>query len=667
MARAALLRSPRAGHHPARRRRLLLASALLIFAVLLAMAMVTVATGLSIRRHFEDGRRLLAAAQSALLAGDAERAASDFGSARQSFARAQGEPGNVLLRVEGLLPFLGRTPDALLSLSRIGAQAAGAGADVSIGLGRLPHGLSSLGPKKGRIPLDSLSSLAPYVRRARASLDAAAKDAARLPNSWVIGQVAQASELVRERLAEALPLARSADALLSSLPRFAGRGRNARYFVAIQNSAELRGTGGLIGNYAILTIRDGRLSLGRFDDVSSLRNLPPARAPRPSADFAELYGPFGGAGFWLNINMTPDAPTAATLIEQLYERISGEKIDGTIFFDLEGLSDLLHATGPVRAKPLGYTFTADNVVEYVAAADYLKSHIPHPPSEGPRLVAETIWGRFLSATAPERALRALVNAAANGHLILHGVDPRVQAAFRLAGVTGGFGTRSGDFFGVAHSNAAANKVDFYVRQDLTYEARLASDGKATAEASTRIINQAPAGAAPSYSLGPCSCFPPDGPHLEPGEDRTWTQFYCAANCSLKRSTEDGRDVIFEAHRDLGLPVFAGFMQIKPQRSHRVALSLALPHAWDGDRAAGSYRLRLQGQTTLSTTATVTVRAPEGMSIVWTSVPMRVRGGVATWRGPLNGAKDFEVRFQRGFFGRVWARVQSFLSKPVIHL
>jgi hypothetical protein len=41
--------------------------------------------------------------------------------------------------------------------------------------------------------------------------------------------------------------------------------------------------------------------------------------------------------------------------------------------------------------------------------------------------------------------------------------------------------------------------------------------------------------------------------------------------------------------------------------------------------------------------------------------------VATWRGSLDGTRDFEVRFQRGFFGRVWARVWSFLSRPAIHL
>lgn len=639
----------------------------MLLAGLGAATAVTVGTAMSIRRHFEQGRRLLTSAQSALLAGNSDRAEADFTRARHVFQEAKGKPGNLFLRVGGFVPFLGRTPDALISLTRIGEQVAGAGAEVARGIGRLPEGLSSLGLKDGRIPVESLRSLEPSVRRALASLDAAAREAARLPGSWVIDEVAEARDLVRERLAQAVPLARSANALLSSLPRFAGQGREARYFVAAQNSAELRGTGGLIGNYAILTMRDGRMSLGPFSDVQALPNLPADTAPTPSRDFAKLYGPFGGGGFWLNLNMTPDAPTAATLIEQLYERVEGEKLDGTIFFDLQGLADLLRATGPVKSKQLGYTFTPDNIVAYVATAAYLKSPVRNPFQEGPRLVAEAVWTQFLRGTDPERALRALVDAAAHGHLILHGSDPQLQAAFRLAGVAGEFGARSGDFFGVAHSNAAANKVDFFLRQYLTYEVRLAPEGEARAEAAATIINGAPAGAPPGYVFGPYPGLQVDGRPLEPGEDRTWTQFYCAAGCTLATATKDGTDTILEAHREGGHAVYAGFIEVKPSRSRRVALSLDLPRAWEGDRAAGSYRLRVQGQATLSTRATVTVRAPEGMAIVWTSVPMRVQGGVAAWQGSLEGAKDFEVRFQRGFFGRVWARVWSFLSKPVIRL
>jgi uncharacterized protein DUF4012 len=664
----ALLRPAAEEHRPVRRRRkVFLVSALVLLAILGVVAFITLATGLSSRRHFEDGRRLLSSAQAALLAGNADAAAADFGNAREAFLRAQHQPGIVLLRIEGLLPFVGRTPEALVSLSRIGAQVAGAGADVADGVGHLPDGLSSLGLHDGQIPLESLRSLAPSVRRARASLELAVREAARLPNSWLIGPVADARDLVRERLAQAVPLARSADAMLSSLPLFAGQGREARYFVGAQNSSELRGTGGFLGNYAILIIREGRISLGPFADAGLLPNLPAAKAPSPSKDFDDLYGPFGGGGFWLNINMTPDVPTAATLIEQMYQRVRGQKLDGTILFDLQGLTDLLRATGPVRSKPLNYTFTPENVVGYVATAAYLKSPVPNPFSEGPRYVAEAVWTRFLSSTDPEKAMRALISAAANGHLIFHGVDPKLQAAFRLAGVTGDFGARGSDFFGVVHSNAAANKVDYYLRQRLSYEVRLQPNGRAEATGEMTLENHAPVGARPGYVFGPSRDVRINGRFLQPGEDRTWTQFYCADDCRLSRSVSDGKTTTLEYHREVGLPVYAGFFEVKPARSRRVALSLQLPRAWDGDRATGTYRLRIQGQVSLPTTARVTIRAPEGMRIAWTSVPMNVDGSTATWSGPLDGARDFEVRFQRGFLSRAWIRVWSFLAKPVVHL
>lgn len=667
MARATLLRPPRERHRPARRRKLLGLAAVLVLAVLIVVAMATVATALSMRRHLEEGRNFLSSAQSALLAGEEDRAVADFAGARRAFLEAEREPGSFLLRFEGFLPFLGRTPDALVSLSRTGAMAAGAGAEVARGVQQLPHGLSSLGLQKGRMPLESLRSLAPYVRRARVALEAAAHDAVRLPDSWLIGPVARARDLVRERLAEAIPLVRSADALLASLPRFAGQGRPVHYFVAAQNSAELRGTGGFVGNYAILTVRDGQITLGGFKDAETLPNLPAADAPSPSKDFLELYGPFGGGGFWLNINMTPDAPTAATVIEQMYERVRGQKLDGTIFFDLQGLTDLLRATGPVRSRPLDYTFTSENVVPYVATAAYIDAPISNPFHEGPRLVADAVWSRFLSATDPEKALRALISAGAGGHLVFHGTDPQLQAAFRLAGVAGNFGSRDGGFFGVAHSNAGGNKVDYYLRQTLSYDIRLEPQGRAEATASTTMVNEAPGGKPPSYALGPNPDVVLNGRHLQPGEDRTWTQFYCSLGCGLVRASADGKDAILESHRDLGLPVYAGFIEVKPSRSRRVELSLRLSRAWEGDRASGSYRLRVQAQPALATTLTVTIRAPEGMAVAWTSVPMQVDGGVATWRGSLEGARDFEVRFQRGFFGRVWTRVWSFFTKPVVHL
>jgi hypothetical protein len=114
-------------------------------------------------------------------------------------------------------------------------------------------------------------------------------------------------------------------------------------------------------------------------------------------------------------------------------------------------------------------------------------------------------------------------------------------------------------------------------------------------------------------------------------------------------------------------VFAGVVDVRPQQSSSVDLSLERRHAWEGDAVAGSYRLKLQGQPTLATAATVTIVAPPGTSIVWTSVPMQVRGNTAVWHGELGGSREFEVRFQKGLLGRMWTRAWKVLSTPVVKL
>jgi hypothetical protein len=634
------------------------------------MSLLSVFPASSIRDRVERGKDLLVRAQAALVRGDLDAANGDFARARAEFGAAVGQSANVLLRAEGLIPFLGRTPDALLAIAGIGRQVSDAGLEVSRALARLPLGLSSLGLSDGRIPIDALRSLGPAIHRARVLLESADGAAHRLPTSWVLSPVRAAADMVRAEMDKTIPLTRAADALIAELPSLAGEGGPKRYFVAAQNTAELRGTGGLIGNYAILTIEDGRLSLGPFHDSWDLPTLPASEAPTAGPDFDRLYGPFGGGGFLLNINMTPDAPTAAQLIEALYPKVTGQHIDGVIFFDLDGLADLLDATGPVRVDALGHTFTKDNVVEYVATAGYLRSHLTDPFSDGPRLVAEAVWQRFLRITEPQAALRALASAAAGGHLILHSTDPAIQASLRTAGVDGAFGPDGavGDFFGTSLSNAAGNKVDYYLRQSLTYAASLEPGGASRTEVVARYENRAPANRPPSYQLGPYPGIEIAGRPLVPGEDLSWAQFGCAGGCTLTRpATLDDRPLALGAYRSGDLPLFAGIVDVKPQDETSVRLSLQRSDAWQGDGASGSYRLTVQGQPSLRTVLSLTIEAPPGMSVVWTSAPMQLRGGTATWQGDVAGRRVFEVRFQRGLMGRVWTRVWGFLSKPMIRM
>jgi uncharacterized protein DUF4012 len=641
-------------------------------AALIGAAGIVLLTGLSLlaalamRGDLERGRSELTAAEELLLAGNVADAAAAFDRAAAAFDSARATPGVFLLHIDGWIPLLGRTPDALIVLADMGRDLSLAGGSVAHGIARLPGGLSGLGPVGGRLPVEALTAMAPTLQRARAVIDQVDARARRLPGSFVLGPVRDARELVQDKLARAVPLIHAADALVHRLPAFAGATGPVRYFVAPQNLAEARGTGGLIGNYAVLTMDHGRFSMGPFSSVEALRNLPAGEAPAANP----LYDAFGGGGFWLNLNMTPDAPSAATMIESLYERTKGERLDGTLFVDLHAMASMLEVTGPVRIEELHATVTAENVVEFVSSAQY--RNIPWNyrgigrQTLGPRLVADAILGTFFGQASGEDTLRALVEAASGGHIVLHSAHPEVQAALEEAGIAGSFagpaGNGPGDLFGVVANNAAANKVDYYMHRTVRYDVRLGREGRATAHAQVSFENQAPIGP-PSYALGPNA-----GTGLAPGESQAWTSFYCPRTCSVSDATADGAKLALARYDDLGLSMYAGFLRVKPQRRLLVDLTMDLPQAWEGGVAGGAYRLRIPAQPSIQPEeVTVVVHAPPGMHIEWTSLPMQVQGSTATWTGTLQPGEELRVRFAKPALLGAWSRLVHFLSRPAIKL
>jgi Protein of unknown function (DUF4012) len=608
--------------------------------------------------RLEAGRAALLRGRDLLAAGNAEGARHAFGQAVGEFRGAARETEHPLIRLGGLVPLAGRNYDAIETLATIGRRMATAGGELSRALTDLPGGLGSLAPSGGRIPIEGMRSLLPAVSAARAELEVAGGESLTLPTSYLIGPVASAADLARDEVEATLRTARSAEALLLALPSFAGGDGTRRYFVAAQSPAELRGTGGFIGSFAILTATDGRLKLGPFREISILRNVPPPQAPAPSAAFREIYDRFGGAGFWRNLNMTPDAPTAASMIEALYERVEGTHLDGTIFVDPQALAELLEATGPVRAPTLHRTLTAEGVVDYLANGAY--EEFGYRASLRKRvlgIVAGGVVERFLRGADPETDLRSVIDAASGGHLLLHAADPEVQSAFESAGIAGELGTPRGDFFGVFTSDASGTKVDYYVSRDVRYEVSLGAGGTGSAEASLTFRNGAPAHARPSYVLGP---YPGTG--LGVGDHQSFLSVYCPAGCEMARATEDGAPVGMEVHTELGFRSLSRYVRVDARGSRTIGLSLRLRRVWSGDELGGTYTLRLQGQPTIrATTVTLVVRVPEGMRIVHTSLPMKVRGAEATWRGTVGRQRDFSVRFQRPFPGRVWTQIRGFLT------
>jgi hypothetical protein len=632
-------------------------------AVIAGSAAASAVTVLGARGRFDRGRVLLEQARDQLLNGDLPGAETSFGRAREEFQLASDATAGPLVGMWAVVPFVGRTYDAVRDLARIGELTAGAGEDVTAAIDDLPGGLSDLAPVSGTIRLDAVRSIQAVAASAADRIRRAQDLADGLSRTFVLPQVPEARDLIVGPVDEAAHLAASAGAVLRALPAFAGADGPRRYFVAVQNPAELRGTGGFIGLYSVLTIDGGAMSFATFRDITTLRDIPVAEISPPSQDFAHLYDEFGGAGFWRNINMSPSAPEVGTAIEQLYERVQGIRLDGTIFVDPSALAEMLRATGPVEDPAFGIRLSADNAVSFMTNEAY---------SRFPRMVRKRILGElalrvlglFLQGQYkdPPTAIRALVTAAGGGHLVLHATDPEVERAFKTAGIDGSLPT-SGDSLGVFLDNAAGNKVDYYLDERLAYSVTLGERGSASADVSIVLSNGAPVDRPPDEVLGP---YEPNG--LEPGDTLWWVETFCARSCVLDHATQDGGPGSVQPLRLNGTPLFRSFARADAGETATLGYRFDIAHAWRGDDAGGTYQLTIQAQPTIKPVrARIEIRVPEGMGIVDTNEPMRVREGLAIWSGAVEGRVTLSVQFERPFLARVWARLWSLLKTPAIRL
>jgi len=643
----------RAPSHRAPSRRPRTRRTLRIILLLAGAFLAAVAGGLALlvpaRSHLADARDMMRAGRDALVDGEPAVAGDRFRSAEAAFARAGETASNPLTDLAGLIPIVGRTPDAVEAVARSGEIVARAGQALSTALEDLPGGVASLAPRDGVLPLDALRSLAAPVGRAAALVAEAGREVAGAETTWVPGPVARPVEGFVAQVEDLGTTLRSTHGLLRALPAFAGGDRPRRYFVGAQNPAELRGTGGLIGAYSILTMRDGRLSLGPFRDAATLEDFDLGDVPPPNPDYARRYDRYGGAGFWKNINMTPDFPSAATAIERLYARTAEVTLDGTILADPAALASLVEATGPVRVPGTDVRLEADEVMPFLANEAYALFEDPAHRKRLLGAMAGEVLRRYLGGASeddPAEAATALVEAAAGGHLLLHSTDRDIQEAFERAGVAGRLLLPTGDHLVVSANNAAGNKVDFYVDRTIRYEVALLPDGVAEADVRIRYANGAPRSGQPAYVIGP---FPGVS---RAGEDVIISSAFCG-RCRIHRATRDGAETPVLLEEELEHTVATNVLRLRAEDAATLSYGWTILEAWTGDPAAGTYRLTFQGQTTIRPTRLeVVVVSPSGTVVTTASPGMRVDGATASWRGEPGDLAEFEVSFARPLGARI---------------
>jgi hypothetical protein len=629
-----------------------LAVALLLAAVLAYVAGLAIFLTLRATADLERGRSALEAARGQLAAGSFADAATSFSTAQSAFFEAQGALDNPFVSLTASIPFLGRTPDAIRGAAETGLLVTDAGQRLSSAVGQLRGGLEDVSLSGRQIPVEELQNFQPAVSHALELTEEAQQVADNIATTFVPASIATAGDQLRGALQQSVSALRSTDAILDALPAFAGMDRPARYFLAPQDPAELRGTGGAFSYWSILTIDEGRISIKHFDYI---QELPDIRNPYwPSKELEAAYGPLNSAGDWDYSNAPADGPTTAGFIAQLWRHSGSRPVDGVIMLDVHALQSMLGATGPVQVKGIPKDLTTDNVVPFLTNGAYFLPGGLRTSRDYVGIAAIQIFHEFLTEATGYRAFRALVEATSGGHILLNATDPVLQGDLSTAGVTGALAPPEGaDLFALTVNNLAGNKVDYYVQRTIHYDVTLLPAGRAHASASVVFHNDSPRDPPPK-ALTPV-LSPGAGPNdLAAGEAYDQLTISAGSGSQLVSSSMDGARLPMKVNPVGGLQTFTATMRIPPQSSSTLAFASDLGQVWDGDGAQGAYALTIPTQPVIpKTDATVTIHAPAGMSFAAASPGVQIQGATATWHGPLTDVLTLQMRFQRNMLGRMW--------------
>jgi hypothetical protein len=462
-----------------------------------------------------------------------------------------------------------------------------------------------------------------HVRAARPLLTAAAR------SDYL--KTAEAASRTAQRAGQGLKLAAS----------LYGPPGTARWFLALQNPAELRGTGGLIGQYGILesSLRGPRLkTVASYGDLNARTK---EGVPLPDA-VARRYERFAINQAWSSVNIPPDLPTVGRIVTRLYEQAIGDRVDGVIAVDPLVIAEVLRISGPIEVG--GVRLTADNVAEQMLVDAYVRYE---KDNEARRdflgLVAKSTFSAFLEALGkdPFGLLRGLGTAARGRHVQIYATDPGGQKALMSLGL-GGSATapQTGDYLMPVGINAAGNKLDAFLYRTLMWRVQLSPDGSAKAQASLTLRNAVPSSGLPRYIVGPFD------KRFRAGVNEQLQTLYVASGYGFTRTRLNGRRVRAEAQADLGGLALTQAVEVPAGRSVTLDYQLMRPNAatrLGNDRLL--YRVLLRPQATVRPDkARIVVEAPPGWRFSALPPTARLRGPVATWSAPLDGEHrlDFEV-------------------------
>lgn len=438
---------------------------------------------------------------------------------------------------------------------------------------------------KALTPSNAVADLSPLIS-ARPKLASAAHAVAQSSDrlnsinaSRLLPQVSIPLIEGREQLSSMRSGLEAAADVASIAPDMMGSQTPRRYLLLIQNNAETRATGGIPGALAVVTVDKGQVTLGSQTTATAVGPFNPPVAV--GQEQQQIYSTRLGK-FMQDVNLTPDFPTTAATAHAMWERKTGDRLDGVISIDPVALGYVLEATGPVELRDprvlalaesgLPAVLNGENVVPALLSNVY--SEITEPALQDVYFagVAQEIFAALSNGSGDPKALvGGLTKGAEERRVLLWSsvrAEQNVISTYPVGGSISGESV-SPSQFGVYFNDATGAKMDYYVKRTVQLVEECTPDEYEQIRVLVTSTNTAPADAAttlPDYVTG-AGVF-----GVPPGTVRTNIVAYGPAQANVETAVQDGNRIPFGAQIHAGRPVGTVTTVLAPGQSSTVELT-----------------------------------------------------------------------------------------------
>ena len=342
------------------------------------------------------------------------------------------------------------------------------------------------------------------------------------------------------------------------------------WLVATQNLAEARGTGGILGSYAVVSMTKSGVKLVEAGSDQTLAAYGPVDYKSLPVDTSLIWGV--EPKLWQDLNPSMHAPYTGQQIYDSWLGFKHQKLAGVIFIGQGWAQNLVGLVGPVVVD--GTALDASNTADFLAKGIYAKYSDVAKKNDFVKQLMKTLGARLAAGKFDLTGFTNAVQANQTGDkLFAWSTSHRAQKALIADSAAGYVDGRLGNRVWVGVNNGGGNKIDAYISASIDYRVEVPTAVRKRTSVSNLAItltNKAPKAGLPAYVNGRLDLAA--GTKYKPGSNIDLVSAYLPIGANLSGFLVNNQPFSVHDDVDRGRELVSFRIELDPGESKRLWLA-----------------------------------------------------------------------------------------------